>query len=562
MIAFLLSYFFDYSFMTSLIKFFKKNERYIYLEYGVLALLIVWPLLAKGYVFAMDMTWPAHFDFPDQISNFYPIQILLWLINFIIPSWLIQKFVIFFTFFFAGLFAHKLIKTKYQWPKYFAGLLYILTPYLYSKFLYGQIWLCLAYALVPLLLRYLWNFLDELNWKNLLKCLAVFCLIGFIGLHFAFISALIVGLSVLVHLIALLIKKDYAKFKRVFKFTLTLFVLFFIINSFWIFAFASGENSASQNLQLFDDNQMEIFRTDNGGTNVFFNVLSMYGFWGDRHNLYVLPKQFIPFWWVISIVFMVLSIFGLVISFVKKEKREVAVFSGLLILIGTILSVGIASETLRPFILWMNDHIPFYKGFREPQKFTALIVFGYCLLISNSLSYFSKKIKKENYIVIALFLIILYNPLMFNGLRGQMFVSNYPNSWAQAKTILANDTSEAKTLVFPWHLYMSYDFTRNKIVGPLACTYFGNTKTICGDNMELENTYALTNRAISNFMIDIIPHLETYADDFAKGMSTYNIKYVMILKEVDWEKYNDFIERQTNVNNIFESNEIILYQIQ
>ncbi|KKR07606.1 MAG: hypothetical protein UT32_C0009G0067 [Parcubacteria group bacterium GW2011_GWC2_39_14] len=546
-------------------KYLKKNKRYIYLEYGVLALLIMWPLLAKGYVFAMDMAWPVQFTFPDQISNFYPIQILLWLINFVIPSWLMQKFVIFFTFFFAGLFAHKLIRTKYQWPKYFAGLLYVLTPYLYSKFLYGQIWLCLAYALLPLLLRYLWNLFDEPNWKYLFKCLAVFCLIGFVGLHFAFISALIVVLAILVHLITLLIKKDYTRFKIVFKFIVTLFVLFFVINSFWIFIFASGDNMASQKMQLFDNNQMEIFKTDNGGTNVFFNVLSMYGFWGDRHNLYILPKQFISFWWILSIAFMSLSILGFISSFVKKERRESAVFSGLLILIGTILSVGITSETLRPFIMWMNNYVPFYQGFREPQKFTALIVLGYCLLCSTGLIYLSEKLvkrNKENYIAMALLLVILYNPLMFNGLRGQMFVSNYPDSWAEVKQILDSDKSEIKILVLPWHLYMSYDFTRNKIVGPLACAYFDKTKTICGDNMELENTYALTSRSISIYLNKLILQLEEYRNDFSKQIELYDIHYIVILKEVDWEKYNNFIKKQTSCKEVFNSNEIILYKSQ
>lgn len=560
--------------MNAISKFFKYNERYLYLEYGVLSLLIIWPLLAKGYVFAMDMVWPPRFDFPDQISNFYPIQIFLWLINFVIPSWLIQKFVIFFTFFFAGLFAHKLIKTKYQWPKYFAGLLYLLTPYLYSRFLYGQIWLCLSYALLPLLLRYIWIFFDELNWKSLFKCLIVFCSISFLGLHFAFISAFIVGLSILIHFAALLIKKDRGSFKKTLLFVLALLTLYFILNSFWVIIFARGDSASLQRMRLFDDIQMESFKTDNGGTNVYFNVLSMYGFWGDRHSLYVLPKQFISFWWVISTIIMSLSLFGFIISFIKKENRGVAVLSGLLIIVGTILSVGIASDALKPLILWLNDHVPFYEGFREPQKFVALIVLGYCLLSSQGLIYLSEKLakintasrekrgNKENYIVAALLLVVLYNPLMFNGLRGQMFVSNYPNSWLKAKQILDVDKSEVQTLILPWHLYMSYDFVQNKIVGSLACKYFNNQKTICGDNMELENTYALTDRPISLYMNDIVSQLPDYKNDFIKELENFDIKYIIILKEVDWHVYDTFIQEQQNVKLLFDTNEIKLYQSQ
>jgi len=555
--------------MYKIKQFFKKNERYLYLEYGVLSLLIMWPLLAKGYVLAMDMTWPAQFSFPQEVSNFYFIDIFLWLMNFILPSWLIQKFLIFAIFFCAGLFAHKLIKTQYQWPRYFVGFLYVLTPYLYSKFLYGQLWLCLAYALLPLLLSCLFELIQKINWKNLIKTLIIFVLIGFVGIHFVFISSILVALTILTGLIKLLVNHNYQKAKRLGLCCILLFLLFMVANSFWIGTFAKGENYAGQKLQLFDENQLELFKTDNGNTNVFFNVLSMYGFWGDRYGLYVSPKQFMPFWWFLALCFMGLATFGFIVSFVKKENRELTILGGLLFLLGTTLSVGIASETLKPLILWLNNNVPFYSGFREPQKFVALLMLGYLLLCSQALIFISVKLakhKKENLLMIALVLVVLYNPLMFNGLRGQMYVSNYPIEWTQTKEVVDEELKtaapEAKVLVFPWHLYMSYDFTRNKIVGPLACTYFGKQRTICGDNMELGNTYALTTRPISIFINELLADLPNEAESLNKKLEDFKVDYILVLKEVDWEKYDKLINTDFKLKLIFETNSTKLYKRQ
>jgi len=547
--------------MKKLFNYFKKNGRYIYLEYGVFTLLIIWPLLAKGYVFAMDMTWPTHFQFPNSFSNFNPIQILLWLINFVLPSWLIQKIVIFSAIFLSGIFAHKLIRTEYQWPKYFAGLLYVLTPFFYSRFLYGQIWHLVAYALMPLLVKYLFDFFETPNWKKSIKCAIIFCLITFISIHFAFIAGLVITVLAIIFAINSLWQKNYTKLKQIAISIILLLGIFLLANSFWLIPLTQGNNAKIEEIQFFDANQLEIFKTDAGQTNIFFNVLSMYGFWGDRHQQYSLPKEFNPLWWLISIIFICIVSWGIVSSFIRKKRLSETISMMVLLILGTILSIGIAFEPFKPIIIWLNDHVPFYKGFREPQKFSALIVLSYCYLAGTGLIDISERLKnkkREWFVAIGLILIILYNPLIFNGFRNQMFVTNYPKSWREINQILTEDNSDYQILFLPWHLYMSYSFAKDKVTGPLGCVYF-NKPVICGDNMELDNTFSISARPFSQFFTNEVLNDSTNIQNLGERLRGWNIKYIILAKEVDWQSYN-WLNNQSDLIILKDSPELILYE--
>ena len=82
-----------------IIKYFKTNERYIYLEYGVFTLLIIWPLLKFGQIFALDMAWPVKHIFPQQVFNYYLYDIGNWFLDIVFPAWLSQKIIIFLVVF-------------------------------------------------------------------------------------------------------------------------------------------------------------------------------------------------------------------------------------------------------------------------------------------------------------------------------------------------------------------------------------------------------------------------------------------------------------------------------
>ncbi len=58
--------------------------------------------------------------------------------------------------------------------------------------------------------------------------------------------------------------------------------------------------------------------------------------------------------------------------------------------------------------------------------------------------------KKEWLVGLAIVIVIFCNPIMFNGARGQLFVSDYPVSWYETNAALNTDAENFKVLFLPW----------------------------------------------------------------------------------------------------------------
>jgi hypothetical protein len=128
-----------------------------YLFYALLSLSILGPLLQPGYILTLDMVFTPHFDSSSFVfgldewwpSASAPFFILMEFGSKIVPAWLIQKAILFLVFFLAGLGAHRLFPYRGA-GAYFAGLLYMINPFTYARFLAGQWGMLTAYAMFPL----------------------------------------------------------------------------------------------------------------------------------------------------------------------------------------------------------------------------------------------------------------------------------------------------------------------------------------------------------------------------------------------------------------------------
>lgn len=544
--------------MKKFIPFLKKHA--VIIEYFVLAILITWPLFKSGYVFAVDLVWPEQMPWPGEVNNKYLVDIFLYYLNFIIPSQLIEKLIIFITVFLAGLSAHKLYPSKSVWPKYFAGLLYLFTPFFFTRMMYGHIFHLLAYALLPFLAKSIFNFLKKQTWKNTGLIILYLFLITNFSLHFGFIAILFFLICLATTLIYNLITKIKIK-KLVFR-SIIIFVCLFACFSYWLIPFAQGDINNSSRLLSFTNLDREAFVTNSGGAGggVFFNIASMYGFWADESNLYALPKAVNPFWWVISILILAIVISGIIYGLKNKKKRLRTIILTFTATVSLILSIGIAFTPFIPLIDLLEKYVPFYKGMREPQKFVGLLVLCYTYLGAQGLSIvYTKYLRKkfEWLMIIPIILVILYNPLMLNGFNGQLFSSQYPNDWHEANIYLNQDQGDFQILILPWHQYMSYSFIKNKVAAPIPCKYF-DKPTICGDNMEVGEIYSSSQRPFS-IAFENLKQNKNEIKTLGQELKKWNIKYIIILKEVDWQDY-DFINQQTDLNLIKEWEKLKIYQ--
>jgi hypothetical protein len=541
--------------------FFRKNV--VVFEYLGLTAIIGWPFFCSGYVLSVDLAWPASLTMANMAANGWSLALssFLTFLHFFLPGQIIEKFFLFLTIFLAGLGAHRLVESKSEWPKYFAGLLYVLTPFFYSRFIYGQIWLLLAYALLPFFLKSLLKFYRELNWRDGLKSLIFLLLISITSLHFLFFAFFIVGVGFLVYFLESLWQKDKEKAKLLVCSLIIGLCLFVLFSSYWLIPMLLGKGQTAEVIGSFNAEHQVAFLTDNGGTNVWLNVLAQYGFWGDRSGFYVLPRAVNPAWWVIASLICLLSIYGLVVGLKQKERRVNSIIMGMIGFGAVILAVGAASGWAGVLILWLEKIFPLYRGFREPQKWVALLVLSYCYFGGQGLAHLGewlKKFKKEWVVALAAIFVVIYNPLVFNGFSGQMFSANYPASWASADQYLAaNQATGASTLFLPWHQYMSYSFVKNRVVATLPCSYFSRPM-ICADNMEVGNIYSASTRPFSIFFEKEIL-LNKNRSRVGEKLKEWKVQYIILAKEVDWQNY-DFLKSSGDFEAIKEWRDLILYR--
>ena len=84
----------------------EKRRWLPYLVYPLLSLAVLWSLLLPGYILTLDMLFTPNMDSTTQlyglsesISARAPLELLIQLVSHVMPSWLLQKVILFLVFF-------------------------------------------------------------------------------------------------------------------------------------------------------------------------------------------------------------------------------------------------------------------------------------------------------------------------------------------------------------------------------------------------------------------------------------------------------------------------------
>jgi len=526
-----------------------KTDNLYILVYAILSLIIIFPLL-NNYILLWDWIVTPNLD----VSNFFYgieetayggliiITLFLKFLSFIISTSIIQKLIIFLILFLSGISMHNLIKTKSQFPRYFAAILYMINPFVYVRFIAGHWWILLAYALTPFVILSIMKFLDDPKNKQLIKTCLWISLIAAISIHTLF---LILFLFAILFIYSLLKTK-----KRSFKPIIKLSLFFILLNTYWIIPLLTAESTVISQITSDD---LSAFKTRGAELNGFMNTLMLYGFW--RENAYTLPRDIIPkyIYFPIFAIILFLTIYGYLNC--KVKYKTPILITGIL---AQLLAVGVGHPWFREIFEFLFTNFYFMRGFREPQKFIALLVFVYAFFSAYGVAALLKEIKKLK--ILALILIIAipfaYTPTMFNSFSDQIHTTDYPEDWYEINTYLNQDKNNFNTLFLPWHLYMDFKWIPNKdkkIANPSS--RFFDKSTIQGDNMEVGKIYTSSDDPRSKY----IEKLLINHTDFADKLKLINVKYIILAKEVDYKDYL-YLLNQTDLKLIKETKNLILLE--
>ncbi len=534
-----------------------------YAIFFLLTIIILWDLLLPGYILTLDMVFGPQVlpkDFPFYINSpptpDIPMRLMMYLLNLFMPVWMIQKIILFFIIFLSGVLAYNLCPSKQKIGKLYAGILYMINPFVFVRFLAGHLDILIGYAFLPLLVKLAMEYEDN-RVKKMIQIGLVLSIIS-ISYHLLMLSLLFLSIIFIAQYIS---SKKIDTLKNLVK----ILSIYFLLNSYWILPFILNTESKTHTFASWISGQDIGLFTPKGATNfnVLFNVGSMHGFW---RSAYDYAKFHLPFWYVLYFVILFLSIHGFLI--IKNDKR-LRLISWLFVIFSVILLIFATGTSLPSFskiFTFFFEKFPLFRGFREPHKLLSVVVLMYSFFGGVAVGDFSKEIKTQklrksllSLIIVAIFFStpLIYSYTMLFGFKNQLGVSQYPEEWERAEEVMKRDDSDFNILFLPWHMYMDFNFNPKQRIANPANAFFSKP-VISGDNIEAGGIYSQSNNPTSRY-IEFLLFNKNRIKNFGSLVSHLNVKYIILAKQADWLQYN-FLFNQTDLQLIEESDQLVLFK--
>lgn len=525
--------------------FFKYNHWFLY----ILIVFIIFPAIFKdGYIFLTDYVFGNYSGFnPD---NFYLFNFLIEILSKIFSFAFINRLLILLSLFISIIGAKSIVQNfiSNKWIVFIVSLFGLINPFVYDRVMYGQIGIIIAYGFLMIgtgcLLKILFS--NDKFIKNIVISSIFFGLSIAFSFHFSFFVA-----SIILSTYILLILNKKINRKQIIASLLILFFSILILNINLIFTLFGKTATYSFIESGITTKDLVAFQTSGkSGFDSFWNVLSMSGFWGKDQSRYTdLTKN--SFLWNFSfLAIFAISTYGFIASFEYFKNKQIKyapyIFLGIFIIALT-LAIGIKAPIAKQISEFLFNYFPFYKGLREPQKWVSVLNITYLIFISIGINklfehkfFYNNKYNKITIILLFAFFVILRAPNILFNFNNQLIPKNYPKDWYEVDNIISEESDcKYNTLFLPWHMYMNFRFVNEKeisrgIVANPAGVFF-KCNTIVGTNMEFGGIYDNSGDERGNDILNNF--LKKNGINGRDVLVKYNIKYIILAKEVDYNNY-------------------------
>jgi hypothetical protein len=277
-------------------------------------------------------------------------------------------------------------------------------------------------------------------------------------------------------------------------------------------------------------------------------MLRLQGFWAEGRELYMLPQDLTPLWGLPMMALLFLIGYGW--WQLKRERRNLANY----LLVMVLMVLGLAGGS----VAWLARYLQLLGGLREPHKLVGLLALTYAIALAYAVQVLLGKFNKKFAwapVGGALLLTGLVTWTMFWGFAGQLRPRQYPAEWSVVNTRLNADHSDFRVLFLPWHQYMSFDFTDDRIIVNPASKFFDKL-IISSDNPEFGSIALATNDQTTH-QVDRL--LKAPTSRLASQLASYRIKYILVAHGYEYEQY-EYLRHQPNLELISENPSLLLYR--
>lgn len=425
-------------------KIFKKNITYFGL-YLIVSLVILRQVIVKDnpgliYDWGNQLIGFGHFAdeslyIYSQVSNgIVSGQKTAFLYNFIhqLISYTGINVLLYYKLLFVGLFAlggygmFLLLKTKRfsNAPAFLAGLFYIISPVLITRFAAGYFGYLISGAFFPLLMLFYFKASSEPKRLNMYVVYAALCSwLGFFQIHFAAFFLILITIDIL---LSFVLRRPVVGKLITAGLILSLYAL---LNASWLgFAFLYAKSIVAGS--SFDSRAF--ISQLNTLPHHFWNTLLLADH-GNTDQLFVVVNQT---WARLSFGMIFLAtMFWL--GYKNIERRYLYIFSAVIFSVAIVISVG-ATPPFQNIYPVLFSKIPGLAMFREAYHLEYLLLFAYCFVlviaIEKALNQFNELNSKNKFYakvlptILIIFLIVMFNLTTFSGnLYGYMGSVNLPS---------------------------------------------------------------------------------------------------------------------------------------
>lgn len=529
-----------------------------YAPYGLLAAVVLLPFAAPGYIFTLDAAPVPHIPAPHAAGSDYLWQWLLHILNIVVPSQVIEKLLFAAIILCSAIGMHRLMDflqrraghdTTLGWgpARYFAGLLYAVNPFTYDRFMAGQYGVLLGYALLPFVLEAFLAFAFRPDRRGMLRLALGIVLVSIVSLPTT-------GLVVLAGVLALAAAAWQQRWRTPLLRQYVLYALgaagiFVALSSYWLLPALLGKGALVQQVHTFTSAHTAAFATVGSGfVGKLARVAQLQGFWAEPHGLFTLPQEQLPGWGTVRLLVWALVATGVVV--LQRRSRQLGTTFLLIGLSGLLLSAGLVAGVLT------------HLGYREPQKFAALVAlsmavfagFGVARIVA--LGRARSEAWANAAIAASLVVLLLFTPTMYWGFGGQLRPREYPDGWFAANTFLARQGGGYQAIFLPWHEYMSFTFTADRIIANPAARFFGQPVIISNDP-ELGAIKPPAGATATR--IGALVAGGRHTPLLAAQLAGFNVRFVLLAKEYDYRRY-DYLGRQPGFHRVFDSQSLRIYE--
>lgn len=515
--------------------------------YLAISVLVLGPLLAPGYIITFDMSWTPHLNAPSiGNSNGSAFFWLLHIISLAIPSMIIQKLLLLMLLMLAGWGAHRL--AALTWPPtaaYLAGTIAIVNPFVYTRLMAGQYLVLAGYALLPWVLTALWRLLEHPDRRKMLVLAGWATALSFMSIH-------AIGIAALASLVVVAAWstgrwRQLAHPVRA-KYLAGAAGIWLLANAYWLAPLLGGVSTQAKEIAGFGLSQAQAFQTASlPGLPAPLAVAALEGFWADPSGQYVVPSST---GWLFGLSALALAgLIGLGVAAAWRRRDRLGLSLAAAGLIAWFLAVGLAWPPSAAVMAWMIENIPYYRGYREPQKWAALLAVAYGYAAAGGLTWLLSRIRPHLRLTLSpavelgtRLLPLALVPMILWGAGGQLQAVNYPAGWYELDAKLRSAKVAGPTLILPWHQYLPLTFTGQLSANPAAG--FFSTPVVTSLNPEMPGVpNGAADGSLAQRVEDDVLAYRTVATDLGVRLHRLGITRVVLLKQADWTEY-DWLNQQ------------------